>query len=87
MTSDAAMRAGRVREAMFDGVLREAFDVIEADYSKALVDCHEGPEARERLWLAVQVVRKIRGQLANWEAGAVMAEHRATEIKRLAMAR
>lgn len=85
--NDAAIRAARVREAMLDGVLGEAFDAIEQEYARSLLECYEGPEARERLWLAVQIVRKVRGQLSTWSASAVMADHRAAEIKRLHAAR
>jgi hypothetical protein len=85
--SDNLHRAARVREAMLDGVLREAMDEVEAGYAAALLNCHESPEARERLWLAVQVAKKLRQQLASWEAGGAHAERRQAEITRLARVR
>lgn len=81
------IRAARVREAMLDGVLKEALEEVEASYGTALLNCHEGPGERERLWLAVQVVRKVRQQLSNWDVGGAIAERQAMEIKRLARVR
>ncbi len=81
------LRAARVRDAMQDGVLKEALAEIEATYNNALINCHDGPAERERLWLAVQVVRKVGAQLMSWDAGGHVAERNVQEIKRLARAR
>jgi hypothetical protein len=62
--AERAARSIRYADLMQDGELAEAFDAIEKDYAAELLDCRDRDE-RERLWLAVQVVRKVRQHFAQ----------------------
>lgn len=57
-------RSIRYTELMADGELREAFDAIEAQYTAECMDARDIDE-RNRLWVAVQVVRKVRSHFAQ----------------------
>jgi hypothetical protein len=61
---ERAARAIRYVDLMRGGELGEAFDAIEKEYTAELLNCRDRDE-RERLWLAVQVVRKVRTHFAQ----------------------
>lgn len=87
MSEDLAMRqaeAARGRAAadlLANPLLQEALDKVEQGYVRAWADnvaadgsaLRLGPEGRERLWHAVQVVRKVRENLAAVIATGEMA--------------
>lgn len=62
--AERAARAVYYASLMEDGALKEAFDAIEKQYTAELVNAHNIDE-RERLWLAVQVVRKVKTHFAQ----------------------
>ena len=60
-------RSIRYADLMANGELGEAFDAIEKQYTAECMDARDTDE-RDRLWIAVQVVRKVRshfGQAIN----------------------
>jgi len=78
---ERAARGVRFR-MMLDGELGEAFDAIEADLSRALLDCHVATE-RDALWQAVQVARKLRLHFVEGATNGKLATHQMQEIARL----
>jgi hypothetical protein len=74
---DAELQGLRAKQLLENELLASAFDGLEQEYTKALFLTHiDQPQAREKLFLAVNVVRKVRdhlaamvnnGQLANRE--------------------
>ena len=57
---------GQKAQALLDNLLlKEAFETLEADYITAWKSNERsmGPEGRERLWNAVQIVGKVRAHL------------------------
>lgn len=57
-------RAKRAALLIDDELLREAFATLEADYTKywKATDARD-TDARERIWLAMQVIGKVQGHL------------------------
>lgn len=79
---ERAARTARYMADMEDGTLGEAFDRIEKEYTAELLDCHV-PEDRERLWLAVQVVRKVRTHFAQAIASGRVPASDMTALRRV----
>lgn len=77
-------RAGRgvVYQQLLENELGEAFDAIEAQFGKAMLDCHVATE-RDALWQAVQVTRKLRQYFVQAATDGKLATHQMTEIARL----
>lgn len=61
---ERAARSIRYADLMRDGELGEAFNAIEKEYATDLLNCRDRDE-RDRLWQAVQVVRKVRTHFAQ----------------------
>lgn len=61
----------------------EALDAVEKLYADALLDSHD-PASRERLWIAVQVCRKMKQHFGSLASQGTLAQHQLTEIARLA---
>ena len=63
---DAISRGARARALLEDDLLTEAFGTLVETYMEAWrVSRVEHKEDRERLWLAVNLVGKLRDQLIN----------------------
>lgn len=81
-----ATRAARIRELRQCGELDGFIAQAEQTYTEALLNAQE-PAERDRLWLAVQVVRKFAQHLTEAESAGRLTEHHAQEMKRLRLAR
>lgn len=58
-------RAARASALLNDGLLKEAFELLEKEYITAWKEAF-GPrdtDARERMWHAIQVLGKVQGHL------------------------
>ena len=80
--AERAAKGSRYRELLRSGEVGEALDAIEKQYADDLLNCQNHDE-RERLWLAVQVVRKVRAQLHQTDSDGKVASHQLAEIRRL----
>jgi sulfur transfer protein SufE len=80
--AERASKGSRYRELLRSGEVAEALDGIEAQYAADLLDCQSHDE-RERLWLAVQVVRKVKAHLNQIDSDGKLAAHQLAEIRRL----
>ena len=78
---EKAALGARYREHL--DTYNEALDAVEKQYADELLGCHN-PEGRERLWIAVQVVRKMRQHFGSLASQGTLAQHQLTEIARLA---
>ncbi len=81
-----AVRGARIRDLRACGELDAFIAQAEQTYTEALLNAQE-PAERERLWLAVQVVRKFKQHLVEAESAGRLSEHQAQEMKRLRLAR
>ena len=79
---ERAARGARYRELLRSGEVTDALDAIEKQYADELLGCF-APEGRERLWQAVQVVRKVRAHLHSIEADGTLAQHQLQELSRV----
>ena len=59
----------------------EALDAVEKQYADELLNCHI-PEGRERLWIAVQVVRKVKQHFGSLASQGTLAQHQLQELSR-----
>lgn len=59
-----------------------AIDAVEAQYAREWPNCHDAA-ARENLWRAVQVCRKMKEHFGSLVSTGTLATHQLTEIKRL----
>lgn len=76
-----AARAEQAQQLLDNELLKDAFASLEQDYMKALFETHiDAPGAREKLFLAVNVLRKVRDHLAAIVSNGVLANH---ELKQL----
>ena len=57
-----AERAAQARALLDSPLFKQAFDTLEADYIRFLLDQTRpgDTDARERMWQAVQILRKVR---------------------------
>jgi len=79
---DAQVRGSRAEELLRSELLAECFMTLENAYIKAWRETTPRDEhAREKLWLAVQVVGKVRDHLTNVAADGRVAQK---DIDRLA---
>jgi hypothetical protein len=61
-----AERASQAQALLDNDLIREAFDNLEQEYTEALfVTRPDQVQGRESLYLAVNVVRKVRAHLSN----------------------
>jgi hypothetical protein len=81
-----AARAVRIRELREGGEIDAFLAQAEATYTESLLNAQD-PAERERLWLAVQVVRKFGQHLAEAESAGRLVDHQAQEMRRLRLAR
>ena len=81
--AERAGRAARYAALMEDGELGEAFDRVERDFAEAWKTTFNAEE-RDNLWRAVQVVKKVREHFATAISDGRVANHRISEIKRVA---
>jgi hypothetical protein len=79
---ERASRGARYAELLRSGEITDALDGIEADYTRGMTDCHDRDE-RDRLWLAVQVVRKVKAQLQQIASDGRLAEGQLQQIRKL----
>jgi hypothetical protein len=61
----------------------EALDAVEKQYADELLGSFD-PAARERLWIAVQVCRKMKQHFGSLASQGSLAQHQLSEIARLA---
>jgi sulfur transfer protein SufE len=80
--AERAAKGSRYRELLRSGEVTEALDGIEKQYADDLLNCQSHDE-RERLWLAVQVVRKVKSQLNSIDSDGKLAARQLAEIRRL----
>ena len=59
----------------------EALDAVEKQYADELLNCHL-PEGREKLWMAVQVVRKVKQHFGSLVNDGRLAQHQLQELGR-----
>lgn len=78
---ERAARGARYRELLRSGEVTEALDGIEQQYTDELLGCFNA-EGREKLWQAVQVVRKVKAHLHSIEADGTLAQHQLQELSR-----
>lgn len=77
----ASERASQAAALLDNALLKETLDELEASYSKELfLTAPDATLARERLYLAVNVVRKVRDHLGAVVSNGKLAE---TELKQL----
>lgn len=71
----ALSRGDRAKALLDNDLLKEAFESLEADYSAALFETKPQDQiAREKLYLAVNVVRKVRDHLSIAVANGKVAK-------------
>jgi hypothetical protein len=76
------VRAEQARAVLDNAVLAEAFATLERSYVDAWRSTHvDDTAAREKLFLAVNIVGKVRDQLARVVADGALAQR---ELKQLA---
>lgn len=59
----------------------EALDAVEKQYADELLNCHIS-EGREKLWIAVQVVRKVKAHFGSLVSQGTLAQHQLQELGR-----
>lgn len=62
--------------------LHEAIDAIEQQYASEWCDTFD-PDARENLWRAVRVCRKMKEHFGSFVSDGTLATHQLAELKRL----
>jgi hypothetical protein len=82
---EAVTRGLRTQELLDNELLAEAFTALEASYISAWratgIDDSSG---REKLFLAINIVGKVRDHLASFVANGKMAEAELQELSRVA---
>jgi hypothetical protein len=77
----AAERGAQARRLLEDDLLREAFDTLDRDYTRAWrATTARDTDARERLWQAVQVVAKVRDHLTHVVNGGKLAQREMNDV-------
>jgi hypothetical protein len=89
MTDEFTLRKDMARavqaQALIDNELFiESFDALLAEYRKAWEEdtAARDSDARERLWLAIQVLKKVRTHLTGIVAGGTFAQRELNELER-----
>lgn len=59
----------------------EALDAVEKQYADELLNTFN-PEGRERLWIAVQVVRKMKQHFGSLASQGTLAMHQLQELSK-----
>ena len=81
----AAERGARAQRLLEDNLLAEAFAMLDAEYTKAWrATAARDTDARERLWQAVNVLRKVKDHLTKIVSDGKLAQR---EIDQLAQRR
>lgn len=76
-----AARSVRAKALLDNDLLKEAFDTLERDYTTALFETKPQDQvAREKLYMAVNVVRKVRDHLAFVVNDGKLAQKQLNEI-------
>lgn len=74
-------RAARAQALQRDELLTEAFATLDHDYLAAWRQTHaRDQDARERLWLATQVLAKVRDHLQRIVSGGKLAERELRDL-------
>lgn len=74
-------RAARAEALLADELLNESLTTLEADYTKALFLTHPSDSlGREKLYLAVNVVRKVKDHLAGVVSNGELAKHQLRDL-------
>lgn len=77
----ALSRGDRAAALLKNEMLTEAFDALERDYSTALFETKPQDQiAREKLYLAVNVVRKVRDHLTSVISDGKMAKSQLNDL-------
>ena len=77
----ASERGARAQRLLEDDLLVEAFETLDLEYSRAWrATAARDTDARERLWLAVQVVAKVRDHLIRVVNGGKLAQRQINEL-------
>jgi hypothetical protein len=77
----AAERGARAQRLLDDELLKEAFETLDRDYTRAWREtAARDTDARERLWQAVQVVAKVRDHLIHAVNGGKLAQREMNEL-------
>jgi hypothetical protein len=77
----AAERGARAQRLLDDDLLKDAFETLDRDYTKAWREtAARDTDARERLWQAVQIVGKVRDHLTHLVNGGKLAQREMSEI-------
>jgi len=75
-------RAARAQALMEDEILKEAFSRLEASYTEELFTTGaRDTQAREALYLAVNVLRKVRGHLNTLVQGGNIAQKQLDDLE------
>ena len=79
--NEAIGRGARAERLVNDDLLQEAFDSLERDYVRGWRDTGaRDTDARERLWQAVNVLRKVKDHLAKIVADGKLAQREVDEL-------
>lgn len=84
MRNETALREKAATGARFkehQASFNECLDAVEQQYADELLSCFN-PEGRERLWQAVQVVRKVREHFGSLVNDGTIAQHQLQELSR-----
>jgi hypothetical protein len=77
---EKASLGARFKEVMPDIIA--GLDPIERQYADELLNCHDSV-ARDNLWRAVQVTRKLKAHFGSIVSNGTMASHQLAELRRL----
>lgn len=80
---EAINRGKRAALLLQDDLLTGAFEELEASYIKALLETHvRDNDARERLYVAVHVARKVKDHLHKCLADGKIAQREIDDLNR-----
>lgn len=79
-----ASRGARAERLLSDELLQEAFSELTEAYTEAWRDTnYKDTDGRERLWQALQIVRKVKSHLEAVVNSGKVAQRELDEIQRL----
>lgn len=82
---DDVRRAEQAKHLLEDELLNAAFKRLEEDYTSALFMTNINDQSgREKLFLAVNVLRKVRDHLTAVVSGGTLANHHLRELAEVA---
>ena len=82
--SNAAARGSRAQSLLDDELLKECFESLKKEYIDYWKVTHVNDDnGRERLWMAVNIVDKVKDQLGKIAAGGRLATRDLSSIKTL----